>query len=135
MKTPPIARRPLIPALAASLLLLTAACSSGKPAQPGPDFGSPPLVSALTQASVVECAIHRGLIPPSVLNSQQNYFQWYRDRRVIINVAFGTWCSLEQDAVVKGRILRQWAAITASQRKLPLQLCGSTAIPTPHPTT
>lgn len=138
MRTPHVARCHLILALALGLALLTAACSGSKPdsasAKSAPNFGTPTQASPLAQAAVVECAIHRRLISASVLDSQHNYAQWYTGSRVTINGPFGRWWSLDQAAVIKGQTLRQWAETTAGQKKLPVQLCGSTAIPTPSPT-
>jgi hypothetical protein len=133
MRIPRLARRPLIAVLAASLLLLAACSSANKPARPGGVFGTPPTVSALTQGSIAECVIHRGLLPVSVLNNQHNFARWYRNGRVYVNVAFGTWWSMNQGVVVRGRQLSAWALLTAQQQKLPAQLCGSTAIPSPRP--
>jgi hypothetical protein len=132
--------RPCLPALAAlALALAVAACSSAPAKAPAThsatDFGTPPFVNALGEASLAECAIHRGLIPASVLNAKPGAAEWYHSGRVLANGHFATWWNLQQETMVKGKTLEQWGVLTTQHNKLPATLCGSTAVPTPSPST
>jgi hypothetical protein len=140
-------RRPVLLTAWLTLATVTAltACSSGSPgsvSEPTPTptasaslFGTPPDLSPFAYAALVECAIHRGLIPDSVLNAEHDYADWYRDGQVIINGKLSQWWVQEKETVVKGMTLEDWEESIGQNQELPAQVCGSTAIPTPAPTT
>jgi hypothetical protein len=133
----PRAARSLPAGAAAACLLLAAACSSGAPEHPNPLVTTRlGYTNPLARASVVECALHRGLIPAAELGPSSRLSQWYRNGRVFSNTAFVNWWVMNQGGYfVKGKALDQWRDLTSQQGKLPVQLCGSTAIPSPRPST
>lgn len=111
----------------------SAGSASGHPASASP-FGTPPDLSSLAYAALVECAIHRGLIPNPVLNAEHNFAQWYRNGQVIINGPLGQWWVQEKATVVKGKTLEEWEASIGQTQAMPAEVCGSTAMPSPVPT-
>jgi hypothetical protein len=135
MRIPRLIRRQLTAVLAASLLMLAAACSSGPQKTPNPlattRLGD---INFLAETSVVECALHRGLIPASALGPGSRLSQWYSHGRVINNRPFVLWWLMNQGAfAIKGKNLAGWRDLTSQRGKLPVELCGSTAIPSPRP--
>ena len=136
MRIRPLIWRLLAAVLAASLLVLAVACSSGPHKSPNPlvttELGE---TNSLAQASVVECALHRGLIPASWLGPGSHLAQWYRNGRVIDNRLFVDWYLENSGTFLKGKDLDWWSGLVEQRGKLPVALCGSTAIPSPRPST
>jgi hypothetical protein len=118
----------------AGCLLLASACSSTGTASSSPSpFGSPPLISVLGYSDLVECAIHRGLIQRSILNSEGDFSTWYLNGRIIADNDFAEWWNAEQETVIEGKTLEQWLMNTEQRQELPAQVCGTTAMPSPSP--
>jgi hypothetical protein len=136
-------RNAALVALAGCLALVSACSSSGSPAQghaTSTIFGQPGYDSELARAALVECALHRGLITTSIMENPKltypprNWSEWYADGRVTYNIDFANWWGANQLLVIAGDSLMDWATLIAKQQKLPAQVCGNSAMPSPSPT-
>jgi hypothetical protein len=116
--------------LSASLLLPAAACSSSPPPRPRP--ANTFLQEAQYGIAIAQCAINHGLIPARYLESGNGASRWLHDGHVMPNAYFGDWWNENMAVItVAGKTLEEWRDDAFRQQRLPVPVCGTTAVPTP----
>jgi len=112
-------------------VLACASCSSS----PSPGAGSAPparLTSQRAAPLLVQCFVDKHLISASDLAVGKTSLPpsdsttWLRNGKVIGNLRFGGWYSIEGSAImVDGKTIGDWVtALTASSKAWPTKVCG-----------
>lgn len=116
----------------AAILALAAACSAGgTEPKPRPSYDLPGYEVIITQ-----CMMNRHLVPAKYLHptGSGDVSQWFSGGRVIENGEFAAWWRYISGAfTVAGKIPDQWAYQAVQDQKIPAQVCGSPAMPSPAP--
>jgi hypothetical protein len=111
----------------AAVMLLAAACSSGRAPKPQPR--RTPFLYGL---ATTQCAIDRGLVPARYLKTGYGESYWLRGGRITPNAYFSDWWNNEMARIViAGQTLEDWETGTEMRGRLQVQICGNKATPVP----